>query len=262
MGKQPRRTFIVGGNWKCNGTKASIEALVAEWNKGADLSNADVEVVIAPPAVYCDYTRSVLRADFQMMVQNVWVGKGGAYTGEMSADMVCDFGFGWAMTGHSERRSLPALRESDETIAEKTKYCLEKGLSVMFCIGETLQERESGQCDAVNQRQLKALQSVIMKRDWARIVVAYEPVWAIGTGVSCPPEKAQETHKSIRDYLRSTEGDQVADSVRIVYGGSVSPANCEALSKCPDIDGFLVGGASLKPDFLKVIDSYKLANTQ
>ena len=182
------RKFIVGGNWKCNSTKASIKALTDEWNKDQDISFDGVEVVIAPPAVYCDYTRSVMRPDFQMMVQNTWISKGGAFTGEVSADMLVDCGFGWALTGHSERRSLPELKESDETVATKTKYALEQGLSVMFCIGETLAEREGGQCDAVNQRQIKALEAVIEKKDWSKVVVAYEPVWAIGTGVSCPPD--------------------------------------------------------------------------
>eukprot|EP00670_Eutreptiella_braarudii_P000968 CAMPEP_0174299766 /NCGR_PEP_ID=MMETSP0809-20121228/57545_1 /TAXON_ID=73025 ORGANISM="Eutreptiella gymnastica-like, Strain CCMP1594" /NCGR_SAMPLE_ID=MMETSP0809 /ASSEMBLY_ACC=CAM_ASM_000658 /LENGTH=148 /DNA_ID=CAMNT_0015405151 /DNA_START=22 /DNA_END=465 /DNA_ORIENTATION=+ len=147
MPKYPPKTFIVGGNWKCNGTKESIRELMDAWNKGKDMSTADVEVVIAPPAVYCEYTRCIMRLDFQVMVQNVWIGKGGAVTGEVSADMICDWGYGWVMIGHSERRMLDVVKESDETIAEKAKFCLGKGLSVMFCIGETLEERESGQCD-------------------------------------------------------------------------------------------------------------------
>ncbi|KAA8494405.1 Triosephosphate isomerase, chloroplastic [Porphyridium purpureum] len=248
------RVFCVGGNWKCNGTKASIAALCNDL-QGDAVDAASCEVVCFPPFIYGTYARELLREDFQMGVQNCWIGKGGAFTGEISADMIVDVGFGWACLGHSERRHLPQIKESDETIATKTKYALDAGLKVMFCIGELLEEREAGLTNSVNERQLKALADIIS--DWSNVVIAYEPVWAIGTGKVATPDQAQETHAAIRDWLAKAVSTEVAESTRILYGGSVSASNCVELAKKPDIDGFLVGGASLKKDFLTIVDSYK-----
>uniref|UniRef100_A0A7S0T9W0 Triosephosphate isomerase n=1 Tax=Erythrolobus madagascarensis TaxID=708628 RepID=A0A7S0T9W0_9RHOD len=248
------RKFCVGGNWKCNGTKESIATLCAAL-QGDAIDGDKVEVVCFPPAIYAMYARDLLRKDFQMGVQNCWVGKGGAFTGETAADMIVDCGLGWACLGHSERRHLKEIKESDETIAIKTKYALEKGIKVMYCVGELLEEREAGQTDAVNERQLKALADQIS--DWSNVVIAYEPVWAIGTGKVATPDQAQEVHSNIRKWLKNNVSAEVADNTRILYGGSVSAANCGELSTKPDVDGFLVGGASLKKDFLTIVDSYK-----
>eukprot|EP00182_Erythrolobus_australicus_P004604 CAMPEP_0185831756 /NCGR_PEP_ID=MMETSP1353-20130828/1689_1 /TAXON_ID=1077150 /ORGANISM="Erythrolobus australicus, Strain CCMP3124" /LENGTH=253 /DNA_ID=CAMNT_0028529863 /DNA_START=83 /DNA_END=844 /DNA_ORIENTATION=+ len=248
------RKFCVGGNWKCNGTKASIEALCKDL-EGEEVDGGKVEVVCFPPAIYATYARELLRKDFQMGLQNCWVGKGGAFTGEIAAEMIADCGFGWACLGHSERRHLKEIKESDETIAIKTKYALDKGLKVMFCVGELLEEREAGKTDEVNERQLKALAAEIS--DWSNVVIAYEPVWAIGTGKVATPDQAQEVHAHIRGWLKDNVSAEVADSTRILYGGSVNAANCAELSTKPDVDGFLVGGASLKKDFLTIVDSYK-----
>uniref|UniRef100_A0A7S3EAI2 Triosephosphate isomerase n=1 Tax=Rhodosorus marinus TaxID=101924 RepID=A0A7S3EAI2_9RHOD len=150
---------------------------------------------------------------------------------------------------------MPILKESDETIAQKVAYALEKGLKVMPCIGELLEEREAGKTNEVNERQLKAIAGAVT--DWTNVVIAYEPVWAIGTGKVATPEQAQEVHAHLRSWISENVSAEVAQSVRILYGGSVSPKNCEELSKQPDVDGFLVGGASLKPDFITVIKSYE-----
>merc|ERR1712066_500173 len=155
------------------------------------------------------------------------------------------------LVGHSERRSK--YGDTDEVTAKKVEKCQEKGLMCVLCIGESLEEREKGITDEVNQRQLSACLPVI--KDWDKIVIAYEPVWAIGTGKVATPDQAQETMAAIRTFLREKCGDAVADKVRIQYGGSVSPSNCVELIGKPDIDGFLVGGASLKPDFTKILDS-------
>ncbi|KAA8497169.1 Triosephosphate isomerase, cytosolic [Porphyridium purpureum] len=249
------RVFFVGGNWKCNGSKSEIKTLVESFNKDAP-TTSDVEVVVGAPLPYLEYTRGLLRSDWGVSAQNCWIGKGGAYTGEVTADMLADVGTDWVILGHSERRNLPELKESDATIATKTVYAISKGVSVMYCIGELLEERESGQTIAVCERQLKALGDVIGS-DWSKIVIAYEPVWAIGTGKVATPEQAEEVHEAIRKWLAANVSQQVADSTRILYGGSVSPANCDELAKKPNIDGFLVGGASLKPDFVKIVESYK-----
>jgi triosephosphate isomerase len=165
--------------------------------------------------------------------------------------MIKDLGLKWVILGHSERRHV--FNESDQLITEKTLHAIESGLDVIFCIGEKLEEREAGQTKEVNFRQLKPL--VEKKVDWSRIVIAYEPVWAIGTGKTASPQQAQEAHGWIREYLKENVSSDVAGKTRIIYGGSVTAENCAELAKQPDIDGFLVGGASLKPEFVKIINA-------
>merc|ERR1719281_528236 len=189
--------------------------------------------------------------------QNVSATGFGAFTGEWAAEHLEDSGVGWTLVGHSERRSM--FGDTDEIIAEKVKLGLAAGLNVMICIGEQLAERKSGKTQEVCTTQMMAVIPSIS--DWSKIVIAYEPVWAIGTGVVATPLQAQETHCQIRQLIREQCGSAVADSVRILYGGSVSPGNCDELGMMPDIDGFLVGGASMKPDFTKIFsaaaDAYK-----
>ena len=153
----------------------------------------------------------------------------------------------WTLTGHSERRTL--FHESDEDVALKTKVALENGMSVMVCIGESLEERESGKTGEVNARQLQAVVDQIEEAHWGNVVIAYEPIWAIGTGKVATPEQAQDTHLEIRNFMSRAVDPSVAGAVRILYGGSVNAENAATLIDQPDIDGFLVGGASLKPDF-------------
>lgn len=252
------RKFFVGGNWKCNLSKAEISSLVASFNAGPPLDSNAVEVVVSPPALYLDSTRSQLRPDFATASQNTWISAGGAFTGELDAAMVKDVGGEWAILGHSERRHLPEIDETDDVIAQKAAYALkEVGLGVIYCIGELLEEREAGYTVAVCERQLKALAEAVT--DWENIVLAYEPVWAIGTGKVATPEQAEEVHVAVREWLRKNVGEAVAEGTRILYGGSVNPGNCEELAKQKNIDGFLVGGASLKPGFLQIVDSYKAA---
>lgn len=252
------RKFLVGGNWKCNLSKSTISTLIADFNAAPPLDTDSVEVVVAPPAPYLDATRNTLRADFATSAQNVWINAGGAFTGEMSAAMVKDVGGTWTILGHSERRHHPVLKESDQTIAEKAKFAIEQeALSVIYCIGELLEERESGSTVAVCETQLAALAKADV--DWSKVVIAYEPVWAIGTGKVATPEQAEEVHAAVRGWIEKNVGKDVADATRILYGGSVNPGNCQELATQKNIDGFLVGGASLQPGFLEIIDSYKAA---
>lgn len=168
-----------------------------------------------------------------------------------SADMLEDIKVPWVILGHSERRAL--LNESEETVAEKTQYALSKGLSVILCVGETLEQRESNQTFEVISKQVQPVASKV--KDWSKIVVAYEPVWAIGTGKVATKEQAQEVHKQLRDWLSKNVSSEVSQKTRIIYGGSVSAKNSDELATQPDVDGFLVGGASLKPEFVDVIKS-------
>lgn len=162
-----------------------------------------------------------------------------------------DVGATWVIIGHSERRQI--FGETDELIAQKTVHALEQGLKVIACIGETLQEREAGQTETVVFRQTKALADAI--KDWSNVVVAYEPVWAIGTGKTATPEQAQEVHGALRKWIADNVSADVASALRIQYGGSVTATNCKELASQPDIDGFLVGGASLKPEFVQIVNA-------
>lgn len=233
--------FFVGGNWKCNGSVANVRKLVDELNAGT-IPNG-VDVVCAPPYIYIDYVMQHLDRDkYQLAAQNCWIGGNGAYTGEVSAEQLQDFGVPWVILGHSERRAL--CNESNEVVAKKTAHALAAGLGVIACIGETLEQRQGGSVFKVLDAQMQALVDEV--KDWSKVVVAYEPVWAIGTGVVATPEQAQEVHAYLRKFLTSRLGSSVASTLRIIYGGSVNDANCKELSLQEDIDGFLVGGASLK----------------
>lgn len=201
-----------------------------------------IEVVVAPPALYLLLVRDNLRSGIEVASQNVYDKPNGAFTGEISVSQLKDSNITWSILGHSERRTI--LKESDAVVASKTKYATENGVGVIWCCGESLEEREAGKTIEVVSRQLEALKAQIS--DWSRIVIAYEPIWAIGTGKVATTEQAQEVHKAIRSWLKGVS-DKVADETRILYGGSVNEKNCAELSKQPDIDGFLVGGASLKP---------------
>eukprot|EP00126_Sphaerothecum_destruens_P002039 Sdes_comp15485_c0_seq2m4405 len=165
--------------------------------------------------------------------------------------MVLDLGCEWVIIGHSERRDI--FGESNELIAEKIQYALSKGLQVIACIGEHLEERNANKTKEIIFKQLAAISAKV--KDWKNIVIAYEPVWAIGTGVTATPDQAQEAHADIRKWLEANVNAATASSTRIIYGGSVTGANCKDLAKKSDIDGFLVGGASLKPEFVNIINS-------
>lgn len=246
-----RRKYILGGNWKSNpATLAGVKDLCGTFS-AASFDATKIEVAIFPTALHGQHVQDGLATSgIEVGTQNVSKTGMGAFTGEWSADMVAECGYGWTLVGHSERRAK--YGETDQDTAEKVSKALNAGIRVILCIGESLEEREKGVTDQVNQRQLAACIPVI--RDWDRVVIAYEPVWAIGTGKVATPEQAQETQKAVRDYIRAQCGDAVADKVRIQYGGSASPSNCADLIKQPDIDGFLVGGASLKPDFVKMVE--------
>ncbi|KAI4595144.1 triosephosphate isomerase [Pestalotiopsis sp. 9143b] len=243
------RKFFVGGNFKMNGTLSSIKDIVNNLNN-ANL-DPNVETVIAPPALYLLPVREHLKQkSVEVAAQNVYDKPNGAFTGEISVEQLKDSNVHWTILGHSERRTI--LKESDETVASKTKYAVENGVSVIWCCGESLEERESGKTLEVIANQLAALKKQVS--DWSKIVIAYEPIWAIGTGKVATTQQAQEVHASIRQWLEKEVSKKVADETRILYGGSVSEKNCKELSKEADIDGFLVGGASLKPAFVDIVN--------
>ncbi|KAH9327464.1 hypothetical protein KI387_007642, partial [Taxus chinensis] len=267
------RKFFVGGNWKCNGTLEEVKKLVSMLNAAEVPSEDVVEVVVSPPFVFLALVKSLLRSDFAVAAQNCWVRKGGAYTGEISAEMLVNLNIPWVILGHSERRLI--LQEANEFVADKVAYALGQGLKVIACVGETLEQREAGETTNVVSEQTKAIAEKV--KDWSDIVLAYEPVWAIGTGRVATPAQAQENfkkivqsyfsleimlcialaqvHSELRNWLKVNVSPEVAESTRIIYGGSVNAGNCVELAAQPDVDGFLVGGASLKPEFVDIIKS-------
>lgn len=247
-----QRKFFVGGNWKMNGTKSSIDEIIKFLNeKGL---NPNTEVVVAPPAIYLSYVREKLNAQIGVAAQNCYKVEKGAFTGENSAAMIKDVGCHWVVLGHSERRHV--FHEPNELIGEKVAFALASGLSLIPCVGEKLEEREANKTEEVCFSQMKAIADNVKNvADWQRVVIAYEPVWAIGTGKVATPAQAQEVHKSIRHWLEQNVNADVAKSVRILYGGSVTAENCKELAQQPDVDGFLVGGASLKPEFINIINA-------
>jgi len=235
----------VGGNWKANGTPESVKSLIQDLNSGKleiDASN-DMEVVVAPPFVYLSEVQDALRPEYAVAAQNMWDQGFGAWTGETPADMLTSLGVEWVVLGHSERRVNNG--ETNEIVAAKTKFAVDAGLNPITCIGEQLEDREAGKTFDVLDAQMKPIAEALSEEDWEKVVLAYEPVWAIGTGKVATPEQAEDVHAYLRQWLKDNVSEEVSNSVRIQYGGSVSDANSAELSAKPNIDGFLVGGASL-----------------
>jgi triosephosphate isomerase len=245
------RVKIAAGNWKMHGDLASNASLFEAIDGAAKATSG--QVMIFAPAVYLDsLLRQAAELDSPIIIgaQNMSEHESGAYTGEISGAMVKDLGCTHVLVGHSERRSL--YHETNEVVASKFAAALTSDLVPVLCVGETLEEREADQTMAVVLGQIDAVASVVGYEAVCNAVVAYEPVWAIGTGKTATPEQAQEVHQQIRAHLKAQVGD-LADSTAILYGGSVNGSNADELFSMADIDGGLVGGASLKADAFSAI---------
>lgn len=244
------RQPMVAGNWKMNGSSDSVKELIAGIKAGLGSVNK-AEVVVCPPAVYIPgVTADSAGTAIKVGSQNICDQDQGAFTGEIAGSMLNDFGCEYAIIGHSERRSL--YGESDELIAKRFAASRRNGIKPIFCIGETLEEREQGVTNEVCSRQIDAVIELEGVAALADAVIAYEPVWAIGTGKTATPEMAQEVHAFIRGKIASLDAG-VAEGLRILYGGSMNAGNAVDLMAKPDIDGGLIGGASLKAeDFLAI----------
>nr|NP_001187543.1 triosephosphate isomerase [Ictalurus punctatus]ADO28793.1 triosephosphate isomerase [Ictalurus punctatus] len=248
------RKLFVGGNWKMNGSFSHIDSFF-ETVKNAE-TDSEADIVIGVPACYLKYAQENAPKGIKIAAENCYTKPSGAFTGEISPAMIKDCGCEWVIIGHSERRHI--FGESDELIGEKAKHALEEGLKTILCIGELLEEREEGKTNDVCFRQMDALAKNIPNPEaWDKVVIAYEPVWAIGTGKTATPEQAQEVHKLVRGWIRDSVDSCIADKVQILYGGSVTVENAKELGAQPDVDGFLVGGASLEPDFVTIINARK-----
>ena len=235
------RTPLVAGNWKMNGRRSMAASLAAEV---AAAVPDGVEVLLCPPLVYLDTVADAMRGSAVALgAQNLDEHEDGAFTGEVSAGMLVDVGCRYVLVGHSERRTLFA--ESNARVADKFFRALDAGLRPVLCVGETLAEREAGHTEQVINAQLDAVFDRANAGQLADVVIAYEPVWAIGTGMTASPEQAQAVHAHIRSRLASSFGEELAQSLRLLYGGSVKADNAASLFAGADIDGGLVGGASL-----------------
>lgn len=249
------RRYLIGGNWKSNGTYDENADRIKVFNEAGPIPD-NVDVVLCVPYLHIPLCLSSLRKDIEVGAQDCGFNeKDGAYTGEIGAHMLKDIGCTWVIIGHSERREgFGMAGEPEDLCAKKCKIALDKGLKVMFAIGEKKEERESGVTMEVCAKQLEPLSKILEPKDWENVAIAYEPVWAIGTGLTATPEMAQETHADIRKWMKENVSEEVAMAIRIQYGGSMKGANAVDLLKQPDIDGGLIGGASLKADFFNVIN--------
>ncbi|MFT5736012.1 MAG: triosephosphate isomerase [Maribacter sp.] len=245
------RSKIVAGNWKMNKTLEQTETLLAELS--AKLPDTNAEVMVSP--AYVNLTaavRSLESSKIEVIAQNMHFAESGAYTGEISADMLLNIGVDTAIIGHSERRAY--FGETDEILAKKVVAALAKGIRVMFCFGEELEDRQSGNHFKLVESQLRNALFSLDASAWSKIILAYEPVWAIGTGETASPEQAQEMHAFIRKTIGEVYSTAIANGVSILYGGSVKPGNAEEIFSKPDVDGGLIGGASLVTnDFVAII---------
>jgi triosephosphate isomerase len=249
------RRLFVAGNWKMNTTLASAEKLAGELAAAVPASKSQADVLVAPPYPYLSAVQKALQGSgIQLGAQNAWHTAPGAYTGEVGLEMLKDVGCQQVILGHSERRHV--LEESDELINHKVKAVLAEGLGVILCVGELLAEREADQTEAVLNLQMEGGLADVPAASFPQITIAYEPVWAIGTGKTASPDQAEAAHAYLRGWLAEHYSAEIAEQTRILYGGSVKADNAAELLKQTNVDGALVGGASLKAEqFLPIIQA-------
>jgi triosephosphate isomerase len=252
------RRPLVAGNWKMNTTRDSARELAAAVAHAVPEGDDSVEVMVAPPFPYLTTVSDALAGSGVVLsAQNVYQESPGAFTGEVAVEMLLDVGCRYVILGHSERRHV--LGETDVIINGKILAALAKGLDVVFCVGELLEEREAGNTEAVLDTQLDGGLEGVSEADMSRVVVAYEPVWAIGTGKVATPDQAESAHAHLRSRLAARYNAEVGDAVRILYGGSVKARNAAELLGQPNIDGALVGGASLSAEaFLPIVEAARV----
>ena len=248
------RKNIVAGNWKMNNDLSHTASLISDLKEQTKTSNA--EVMIAPSFTNLWHSFEATREDdIEVVAQNMHFAENGAYTGEVSASMLKSIGIKTVILGHSERRAY--YNETDESLAKKVDAALANDLRTIFCFGEELADRKAGNEEQVVALQIKNALFHLEASAFKNIVLAYEPVWAIGTGETASPEQAQDMHKFIRETLNDAYGSQIADDMTILYGGSVKPVNAKEIFGKPDVDGGLIGGASLKAeDFYAIVNAF------
>lgn len=249
------RRKVIAGNWKMFNNISETVNLISDVKKGLDRRNVSCEVIICPPFTSLDTAKTLLKDSMlKLGAQNMYFEENGAFTGEISASMLKSVGCEFVILGHSERRTI--FGENDELINKKLLKAIQSGLKPIFCIGETLEQRENGTTNQVVKNQIEKGLKGISESDLNNIIIAYEPVWAIGTGKTATPEQANEVHLFIRNLIENLYSKAAANKLIIQYGGSVKPENAKELLSKTNIDGALVGGACLKGEsFLAIIDA-------
>jgi triosephosphate isomerase len=249
------RRKVIAGNWKMNNDLNETQNLLSKLSSGLSVDNLNCDVIVCPPFTSLFEAHSLLKdTKIKIGAQNMYFESSGAFTGEISASMLRSVGCEYVILGHSERRAI--FGETDELINKKIKKANESGLKPIFCIGELLEEREAGITEKIIEKQVKSGLEGISSDDMSKIIIAYEPVWAIGTGKTASPGQAQEVHAFIRSLLSEKYGSSVSNNIIIQYGGSVNSNNAGELLFQEDIDGALVGGASLKVEsFICIIQA-------
>jgi triosephosphate isomerase len=252
------RQKIVAGNWKMNKSFQEADELLFDIVKRLENKPEDVQLIVCPPAVYLELATDMVDEEdviLQVGAQNVSQFESGAYTGELSAAMYSSMNLDYCIVGHSERRKY--FGETNDVLAQKVDRLLDYGIQPIFCCGEVLEERESGKHFDVVKQQIEESLFHLTGHEMSNVVIAYEPVWAIGTGKTASSDQAQEMHAFIRGLLREKYGEEVACEISILYGGSCNPGNAKELFANPDVDGGLIGGASLKAgDFVQIAQSF------
>lgn len=248
------RRHIVAGNWKMNNDLAETQTLLTDLKKQTKTSNAEVKIAPAFTNLWSAF-ESTRESDIEVIAQNMHFANNGAYTGEVSATMLKSIGVQTVILGHSERRAY--FNETDADLAKKVNTAIANNMEVIFCFGEELQDRKSGNEETVVASQIKNALFHLKPEEFKHIILAYEPVWAIGTGETATPEQAQDMHAFIRKTLTNNYGVEVANSISILYGGSVKPNNAKEIFSKPDVDGGLIGGASLNAkDFYAIVNAF------
>lgn len=267
----PKRKPLIAGNWKMHGSKVQVKALITDLLAGVQEFAHATDIAIFPTFVHLSFAHDLIahavpKSLLQLGAQNLYIAESGAFTGEVSASMLKDIGCEYVLIGHSERRTI--FQESFDMVAAKFKAAIDVGLKPVLCIGETREERERQETENILREQLAAVIGLVGIDAFKHAVIAYEPVWAIGTGLTATPDEAESAHQFIRQYIKQNNVD-IADTIRILYGGSMKADNAHALLAMPNIDGGLIGGASLKAEsFLAICaaansaDTYKTANQQ
>jgi triosephosphate isomerase len=249
-----RRKFVAG-NWKMNTTFQSAQTLAREVASAVAASNPAVDVAVCPPAPFLWSVKQILAGSPVLLGgQNAYFEKSGAFTGETSLDMLLDVGCEWVILGHSERRQF--FGDTDAIINKKVAAAIQQKLGIMFCVGEVLEDRQANRTEAILTAQLEGGLAGFTSAQLSTLVIAYEPVWAIGTGVTASPDQAESAHAFIRNWMASRFDAKLAEELRIQYGGSVKPENAKEILSKPNVDGALVGGASLKSDqFMGIVNA-------
>jgi len=248
------RKNIVAGNWKMNNDLEQTQALISDLKNQTQTSKAEVMIAPTFTNLYSAFEALILD-DIEVIAQNMHFAKNGAYTGEISASMLKSIGIETVILGHSERRAY--FNETDELLAKKVDTALENNMRIIFCFGEELLDRKSGNHENVVESQIKNALFHLSETVWSNIVLAYEPVWAIGTGETASPEQAQEMHAFIRETVEGKYNKELAQNVSILYGGSVKPNNAKEIFSKPDVDGGLIGGAALNAeDFYSIVNAF------